>query len=175
MIGKLVLATSLVSAAAFADKPAPQLADYAKIVSGTMKCTGSSVGPDGKPIPFSGTFTSKIDLDGWWIHETFDGFEGTGATGHKYKFESFATFDPSTKKWRRVFVDNWGAQMFGTSDDLVNGKFEAVYEMQGNTLKGTAKDSVDISDPKKGVQFSGQSSKDGGKTWTKTYELSCKK
>ncbi len=189
MFGKFVIASLLitsVTSGAFADdakkaapmempKPAQQIADRAKMMGGTMKCTGTSAGMDGKDVAFSGTFTAKSDLDGWWLHESFSGIAGPAKGGMSYKFERFATFDASTKKWRYLFADNFGGQMVGTSDDMKDGKSEAQYEQQSAMGKSQMKDSVDASYLKKGVHMMGQLSMDSGKTWVKAYDMVCKK
>ncbi|MFT3695162.1 MAG: hypothetical protein QM831_18640 [Kofleriaceae bacterium] len=156
-------------------KPAQQIADRAKMMAGTWKCDGTSAGMDGKDMAFAGTFTAKTDLDGWWMHESFSGKAGTGKTAMNYKFEQFATYDGGMKKWRHVFVDNWGGQMIGTSDDMKDGKAETAFESNDMMGKSMVKDSVDASDMKKGVHMWGQMSKDSGKTWTKIYDMTCKK
>lgn len=156
-------------------KPAPQIADHAKVMAGSWKCDGTSIGMDGKDTPFAGTYAAKTDLDGWWVHASFSGKAGTGKAAMPYKFEQFATFDPGTKKWRHVFIDNWGGQMIGTSDEMKDGKEETAFESNDLMGKAQVKQSVDASDPKKGVRMSGQMSKDNGKTWLKIYDMTCKK
>ncbi len=155
-------------------KPADQVAARVKAMSGTWKCEGTAAGMDGKDQKFTGTMSTKTDLDGWWVHDSFSGTMG-GTPGMKFKFEMFSTFDKNMNKWRTVMVDNWGGQMIGTSDDMKDGKSESTSESMDMMGKGMMKDHTDMSDMKKGAHMWGESSHDGGKTWTKTYDMVCKK
>jgi hypothetical protein len=157
-------------------KPAQQVTDRAKAMAGTWKCEGTAAGMDGKDMKFTGTMSSKSDLDGFWVHDTFSGVAGAGATSMKYKFESFATFDAGSKKWRTVMVDNWGGQAIGTGDEMKDGKMDTAAESMDSMMgKGMMKDHVDVSDMKKGAHMWGEGSHDGGKTWNKAYDMMCKK
>jgi hypothetical protein len=153
-------------------KPPQEVADMAKAMSGTWKCEGTSMGMDGKESKFTGRMSSKSDLDGWWVHNSF---EGTMGASTKFKFESFATYDGNEKKWHSVMVDNWGGTMAGQSDGMKDMKMDVTADTMGPMGKGQFKDHVDASDMKKGVHMWGESSHDSGKTWTKVYDMSCKK
>ena len=155
-------------------KPADQISARVKAMSGTWKCEGTAAGMDGKDQKFTGTMTSKTDLDGWWVHDSFSGTMG-GATPMKFKFESFSTFDKNANKWRTVMVDNWGGQMIGTGDDMKDGKSETTSDSFDMMGKGMMKDHTDVSDMKKGAHMWGEGSHDGGKTWNKAYDMVCKK
>ncbi|HEY6033814.1 MAG TPA: hypothetical protein VIV58_06130 [Kofleriaceae bacterium] len=155
-------------------KPADQIAARVKAMSGTWKCEGTAAGMDGKDQKFTGSMTTKTDLDGWWVHDTFSGTMG-GSPGMKFKFEGFSTFDKNLNKWRTVMVDNWGGQMIGTGDDMKDGKSESTSESMDMMGKGMMKDHTDMSDMKKGAHMWGEGSHDGGKTWSKTYDMVCKK
>jgi hypothetical protein len=152
-------------------KPPQEIADMLKGKGGTWKCEGTSMGMDGKENKFTGKFASKSDLDGWWIH---DSFEGTMGPSTKFKFESFETYDANGKKWRSVMVDNWGGMMNGTSDGMKDGKMEVTADTMGPMGKGQFRDHIDASDLKKGVHMWGEASMDG-KTWNKVYDMTCKK
>jgi hypothetical protein len=158
-------------AAAPAMPKAPQeLADMMKGMAGSWKCDGTSMGMDGKEVKFTGKMTSKLDLDGFWGHDTFEGTMGPG----KFKFESFMTYDANGKKWHSVFVDNQGGMMMGSSDGMKDMKMDVTADMMGPMGKGTFKDHMDASDMKKGVHMWGEASMDG-KTFNKVYEMTCKK
>ena len=156
-------------------KPAEQISARVKAMTGTWKCDGTAPGMDGKDMKFTGTMTSKSDLDGFWVHDSFAGDMGSGKTAMKFKFEMFATFDTNMKKWRSVMVDNWGGQMVGTGDEMKDGKMESISDSQDMMGKGQMKDHTDVSDMKKGAHMWGENSRDGGKTWTKSYDMVCKK
>jgi hypothetical protein len=156
-------------------KPAAQIGERAKSMAGTWKCDGSAPGMDGKDQKFTGTMTSKADLDGYWVHDSFNGNMGEGKTAMKFKFEMFATFDANAKKWRSVMVDNWGGQVIGMGDEMKDGKMDTVSDSMDMMGKGQMKDHTDISDAKKGAHMWGEMSRDGGKTWKKSYDMTCKK
>ena len=156
-------------------KPAQQVVDRIKAMGGSWKCDGTAPGMDGKDLKFVGTMTSKSDLDGFWVHDSFAGNMGEGKTAMKYKFEMFATYDTNMKKWRSVMVDNWGGQMIGMGDEAKDGKSEMAAESMDAMGKGMMKDHVDASDMKKGVHMWGEGSHDAGKTWMKSYDMVCKK
>ncbi len=155
-------------------RPAPQIAARVKAMAGTWRCTGTAPGMDGKDQKFTGTMASKADLDGFWVRDSFSGVLGAGKTAMKFKFESFATFDPNAKKWRSVMVDNWGGQMIGSGDEMKDGKMDTLSESMDMMGKGQAKDHTDVSDAKKGAHMWGEMSRDG-KTWQKSYDMICKK
>jgi hypothetical protein len=68
-----------------------------------------------------------------------------------------------------------GGHGMGASDGMSGGKMEVMGDMMGPMGKGQAKDHIDMSDMKKGAHMSGEMSRDAGKTWSKTYDLICKK
>ncbi len=178
-ISKLVVVSTLVlGGTALAEEAMPkvphQLTDRAKATAGTWKCDGAGMGMDGKDLKFGGTFLSKTDLDGMWIHNSFSGAMGEGKSAMKYKFETYATWDSGRKQWREVFMDNFGDQTLSSGDEMKDGKLEIVGESQDALGKSAMKDHLDASDPKK-LRFNGEQSKDGGKTWQRTYEMTCKK
>jgi hypothetical protein len=92
-----------------------------------------------------------------------------------YKFESYATFDPSAKRWKRVMVSTYGAWNTGDSAGLVNNKMD--WEMASHSAMGDAmfRDHMDLTDPKAGAKMSGEISMDGGKNWATVYTMTCKK
>ncbi len=153
-----------------APTPPAEIKAMLKASAGNWKCTGSGMGPDMTMGPMKATMKSKADLDGFWIQEAFEGAMGK----NKFKFTSFTTFDGSSKKWRRVMVDNMGGQAMGTSDGLKDGKVTFNMDVMGSGQTGMMKDTVDMTDPKL-VKASGEMSMDKGKTWNKVYEMSCKK
>jgi hypothetical protein len=156
-------------------KPAQQIADRVKAMTGSWKCDGTAMGMDGKDMKFTGAMTSKSDLDGFWVHDSFTGDMGAGKTAMKFKFESFATFDVNMKKWREVMVDNWGGQNVGTGDEMKDGKMDSMSDSMDTMGKGMMKDHMDASDTKKGIHMWGEGSHDAGKTFTKVYDMTCKK
>jgi uncharacterized protein DUF1579 len=155
---------------------APQeVADRVKAMAGTWKCDGTTQGMDGKSMPFKGSMTSKADLDGFWVHDSFAGTMGEGKMSMKFKFESYSTFDAAGKKWHTMFMDNTGGMMMGMADPIKDGKMESTGEMMSSMGKSQFKDHMDASDMKKGAHMWGEMSADNGKTWKPVYDMTCKK
>jgi Protein of unknown function (DUF1579) len=152
-----------------------EIGERVKAMSGTWRCDGSTLGMDGSAMKFKGTMTSRAELDGFWVHDSFNGTMGTGKGAMKFRFESYATFDPAAKKWRSLFMDNAGGQMVATADPMKDGKLDTIGDMTSMMGKSQFKDHVDVSDKKKGAHMWGEESRDGGRTWKPVYDMICKK
>ena len=150
-------------------KPPQEVTDMMKKMAGTWKCTGSHY-MEGTAAPMTATMKSKGDLDGFWIHDSFEAKMGK----FKFKFESFMTYDAGSKKWRNVMVDNMGSQSVGTSDGMKDGKMDINMDSVGGMGTSMFRDHIDATDPKL-MKMWGEASMDKGKTWNKVYEQSCKK
>lgn len=152
-------------------KPPAEVAALAKATSGTWKCKGQGMDHSMKMIDMTGTLKSKIDLDNYWVHSSFESKMGKEA----FHFESFTTFDPTSKKWKRVMVESGGGWSTGESAGIKDGKVD--WEMISRSPMGEAmfRDHEDASDPKVGVKMMGEVSLDKGKSWMKVYEMACKK
>ncbi len=155
--------------------PPQEIADMAKAMDGTWKCTGTDMGMDGSSMKFNASMTSKTDLDGWWQHDSLVGTSGEGKTAMKFKMESYTTFDAGMKKWHSVSVMNDGGQMVGQSDGMKDMKMDTTADTWGPMGQGMFKDHVDASDMKKGVHMWGEVSIDKGKTFKPVYDMMCKK
>lgn len=153
-------------------KAPAEIADMAKHMAGTWRCKGQSIGPDMKTmVNMTGTMRSKLEMEKWWIHDTFDSAMGK----NKYHFDSYTTYDANSKKWHRVMLESGGGWSTGDSAGMQGGKID--WELTANSMMGQAmfRDHIDASDPKAGVKTWGEASMDKGKTWTKIYETTCKK
>jgi len=153
-----------------APKPPAEVAAMAKTSVGTFRCTGTSTGADGAAAKMTATLTSKLDLDKWWVTETLT---AKGAQG-TYKSIAHTTYDATSKKWRRVSVDNMGTQFVGTSDGMQGTKLDWNMDMMSGMGAGMFRDHMETVD-KRSVKFSGEMSMDKGKTWKPVYEMTCKK
>jgi hypothetical protein len=155
------------------DMKAPaEIAGMAKQMAGTWRCKGQALGPDMKTMAnMTGTLRSKLEMENWWIHETFDSAMGK----NKYHFDSYTTYDANAKKWHRVMLESGGGWSTGDSAGMQGGKID--WELTANSMMGESmfRDHTDASDPKAGVKTWGEVSMDKGKTWTKVYEMTCKK
>jgi hypothetical protein len=152
--------------------PPAELAATAKMAGGTWHCKGQGMDHTMKMVDTTATMTVKLDVNNWWLHGTFESRMGK----EPFRFESFSTFDPKTKKWSRVMVEsggNWASgESAGMKDNKVDWELTTHSAMMGD---GMFRDHEDMSDAKAGVKLWGEFSPDKGKTWTKIYELTCKK
>ena len=154
-------------------KAPTEIAAMAKEMGGTLKCKGQALGHDMKTmVDMTGTWKGgKLEMDSWWIHETYDSTMGK----EKFHFDSYVTYDPTSKKWHRVMVESGGGYSTGDSTGATGGKLD--WDMTATEPMGQSmfRDHVDASDMKAGVKTWGEFSIDKGKTWTKVYEQTCKK
>ena len=151
--------------------PPKELADMAKAMAGTWKCKGQGLGPDMKMADLTATMTPKLEMSGWWVHDTFESNMGK----EPYRFESYTTYDGKTKKFRRTMMEKGGGWSTGESAGMNAGKMDWDLTMHGPMGDGMFRDHIDTSDAKVGMKSWGEASMDGGKTWTKVYEITCKK
>ena len=153
-------------------KQPAELADMAKEAAGTWHCKGQGMDPTTmKMMDMTATMKIKLDVANWWIHGSFESKMGK----EPFQFESFTTFDPAAKKWKRVMVESGGGWSSGESAGMQNKK--ADWDLTTHSPMGEAmfRDHEDMSDPKVGAKMWGEFSMDKGKTWTKVYEIACKK
>jgi hypothetical protein len=122
-------------------------------------------------VDMAGTMKSKLETENWWIHDTFD----STMAKSKYHFDSYATYDANSKKWHRVMLESGGGWSTGDSAGMQGGKID--WDLTANSMMGESmfRDHTDASDPKAGVKSWGEVSMDKCKTWTKVYEMTCKK
>lgn len=151
-------------------KPPPELAEAGKAASGTWKCKGEDSDHTGTKSAMTGTLKIKLDLDGWWLVETFDG-KGRGP----FKMAAYTTYDVPSKKWRKFYALSGGTQMNGSSDGIKDNKLVWNLDVVSPQGAGTFRDTVDLADPKAGVKYKGEMSMDKGKSWLPVYEMTCKK
>lgn len=154
-------------------KPPVEVAEMAKLVVGTWRCSGTEINADGTSVKMTATVKTKVDLDKWWISETM---QAKGPRG-TFKMVAYTTFDPNSKKWRRVSVDSMGNQYVGTSDGIKDGvaKLDWNIDTMGSMGAGMFRDHIDLTAVKTGTKLSGELSTDKGKTWKPVYEMTCKK
>jgi hypothetical protein len=159
------------AAAAMEMPKAPQeMLDMQKKMVGTWKCTGKTMGMGGEMRPTEGTLQFSVDLDKWWIKASLTETK----TKTPYKFESFVSYDPASKKWTQVSIDNIGGYRVLTSDGV---KDNAVTWTGSTTAMGhtVQTKSVHTSVNDKDTKIDESMSMDNGKTWTPTVAVECKK
>jgi hypothetical protein len=151
-------------------KPPQEVADIAKAASGTWRCKGQGMDQTQKMVDMTATMKIKSDLAGWWIHATFESKMGK----EPFLFESYTTFDPSAKRWRRLMVETGGSWAVGESLGVKDGKVDWEMKSHSPTMgDGAFRDHEDYTDPKAGAKMWGEFSFNG--TWVKVYEMTCKK
>lgn len=152
-------------------KPPAELAERAKATAGTWRCKGQALDHTMQMKDMTGTLRTRVDLDGWWLHSSFESKVGK----EPFRFESFETFDPTSRTWKAVMVETGGGWSTGESAGMKDRKVD--WELTTHSAMGEAmfRDHADMSDPKAGARLSGEVSTDKGKTWTKVYEMACKK
>jgi hypothetical protein len=123
-----------------------------------------------KMTDMTATMKIKSDLAGWWIHATFESKMGK----EPFLFESYTTFDPAAKKWRRIMIESGGNWATGESLGVKDGKVDWEMKTYSPAMgDGTFRDHEDYTDPKAGAKMWGEFSNNG--TWVKVYEMTCKK
>jgi hypothetical protein len=151
-------------------KPPKEVTDMAKGATGTWRCKGQGMDHSMKMVDMTATMKVKSDVAGWWVHTTFESKMGK----EPFMFEQFTTYDPAARKWRRVMVESGGNWASGESLGPKDGKVD--WEMATHSPQmgdGAFRDHEDFSDPKAGAKMWGEFSNKG--TWTKVYEMTCKK
>ena len=156
-------------------KPPAEVAAMMKAQAGNWKCTGKGAMDPSKPTEmteFKGTYKAALDLDKFWIKG-----EWTGTAGKlKMKGVMYVTYDPASKKWHRVMVDNWGMSGHESSAGLPAGAtegkltWEGESRMFGQTIKGRTTEEVAA----KSMKMTAEMSMDG-KKWATGMEMTCTK
>lgn len=156
-------------------KPAPEIAEVAKGMVGTWKCTGkAAMNPADmtQMTDMKSTMTFKLDgsLDKFWI-------TGTMVSQGKPSFKGtiYTTYDAAAKKWYRIGVDNMGGSESNWSVGPKDGKmlWEGDMRMPGMGAMKTRTTETHTK-PGKEVSILGEGTMDG-KTWMKGWEATCKK
>jgi len=151
--------------------PPADLVSWGKTVAGTWKCTGTAMGMDGKQQPMTATMTTKVEMGGWWIHDSFDAKMGA----MPFHFDQYTTLDTKTKKLHRMMMEIGGGYSVGDAAAPAGGKVD--FELSSHDAgmgDMQFKDHADLSDPKV-LKAKGEFTMDKGKTWQTAYDMSCKK
>jgi hypothetical protein len=150
-------------------KPSPELTDMIKGMNGTWKCTGTAE-INGAMTDVKATITHKSDLNGFWVKSDFT---GTAAKRPPMKFTMYTTYDAATKKLWRVSVTGLGTHStsVGTIADKKMSFEGDAHWMVGDVKIRNTEEMVSAKEAK----IIGEYSKDGGKTWIKDHEATCKK
>ena len=158
-----------------APKPPAEIAEMAKSMAGTWKCTGKAAMNPADMTQMTDmkmTMTFKVDggLDKFWITGTM-----ASQTKPTMKGTMYTTYDATQKKWFRVMVDNMGGQETGSSTGLKDGKivWEGEMRMPGmGSMKTRTTETLAAGG--KEVSMLGEGTMDG-KKWMTGWEANCKK
>jgi hypothetical protein len=147
--------------------PAPHasLAESARVLAGTWRCSGSLYGGDGTAGPSEAALHVGLDLDEAWLKAEIAISSGK----HEYEFHSYRRFDTASSQWVNVIMDNMGGHAVSRSTDGITWTGESTGPMGAMAIRDTEA----IVSPGE-MKMLGQYSLDG-KTWSTGYELSCKK
>jgi hypothetical protein len=151
-------------------KPPPELSDMAKAATGTWRCKGQGMDHTMKMADMTATMKIKSDLAGWWVHGSFESKMGK----EPFQFEQYTTYDPSTKKWKRIMIESGGNWASGESGGMKDNKVD--WELTTHSPQmgdGQFRDHEDFTDPKVGAKMWGEFNNKGA--WVKVYEMTCKK
>jgi hypothetical protein len=140
-------------------------------MNGAWKCVGQAeIG--GQMMDVKATITHKVDtnLNKFWIQTAF---VGTAGKLPPMKFTGYTTMDPATKKLWRVSVNGRGGH--GTQTGTMADK-KVTWEGDSHWPSGDVKtrETEEMISAKE-IKVVGEYSKDGGKTWSKDHEATCKK
>lgn len=154
-------------------KPPPEVAEAAKKMKGTWKCTGTAQMMGGKPV--KGTMTFKLDPAKFWIVGTWKSAKTKdmpAMTSIDYR-----TFDPSNKKWVMAGVDlGMGGWSTGTTSGPSGNKtvWDGKVAMIGmNGAQMSSRMTEEEVSPKE-TKLLAEMSMDG-KKWQPAWEATCKK
>ena len=155
--------------------PPVEMTQMLKSMAGTWHCTGTAPGPGGTPLPLAGNWKTSAELDGTWARDAFDGTLGSGKAASRYRLLVFTTYDPATRTWRELALDNAGGSRVGTSEGMKDLKMTVEGELSGGHGAGLARAVLDMSNLKKGAHRQLELSRDRGASWSPVYDLVCKR
>jgi hypothetical protein len=158
-----------VSGVASADATTTPLGDLNKVLSGSWACTGTYFAKTGAKVEMKATLKAQLEMDNTWLHDTFDAKLGKSS----FHFEAYTTYDSVGRHFHRIVADNSGSMSDG--EGHVTGT-QLQFDLDTHSSQGDGKfrDHLDWTDAK-ALKANGETSSDNGKTWTKAYEMTCKK
>lgn len=152
--------------------PSQELKDLAKGMGGTWKCTGTAE-IMGQMIDVKATITHKADpsLGAFWINTAF---VGTAPKLPPMKSTWYTTYNATQKKLYRTMMNARGgvSWAWGTMADKKTTWEGESHWPDGTDVKVRGTDEMTSA---KELHSTGEYSKDGGKTWNKDHDATCKK
>jgi hypothetical protein len=164
----IVLVLTCSTAHAGGERVPPELAEKARLLIGTWKCTGKA-NHSGTIYDQTSVVTHQSELGGAWIATSAASSAGARTSGA----HNMTTYDPVAKKWFRMSANAEGAHAIQWGTTTPRGiVWEGDGYFSGHTVKlrGT-EDLLSAKEERSLWEFS----TDGGKTWTLDHEQTCRK
>ncbi len=142
-----------------------QLEQLMPFVGGTQECKGKYFASPASPEhAIRAIQTGKRELDGFW-YVVHDAEEKTAVNPTPFKFIVAYGYDPATKKFVSVLIDNLGSQFMETADTVSADKvvFTGTYTHNGTDYK--VRDTYTPTGHLGEIQFGGD--------WKKVDEETC--
>lgn len=157
-------------------KPAQEVTDAAKLMVGSYRCKGNDMNPDGSSRPSLASMKISTDLDGYYIVVELSE-QKTKDNKTPFKAKMFRTYDAASKKWINTIVAAvpGGPMTMTTADTLGTGRamWTGTVDMMGQKITEHGYEEPDAKT--KSVHIWGEVSMDGGKTFAKDYDMTCKR
>jgi hypothetical protein len=144
----------------------------AKGMAGTWKCTGKDTDPKDptKVTEMTGTMTSKLDMDKWFVRGDWTGKSTMGNAHGTF----YTTYDSTQKKWFRFGMDSMGGTEYSSSSGMQGTKMVWEGEMRSSMMPSTIKMRTTEDIGAKEVKISSEALVDG-KSYKQVFEMTCKK
>ena len=150
-----------------AGTPSAQIAATGSKLAGSYKCKGVSFTGDGSSSPFTAKLAIKLDLDNAWIQaQLLQDAPGT------MKLTDYRSFDEIAKQWTRIELLATSGHVESTSLGEKDGKWTWTGTAISPTGSIQTRDYEQQIDPKQ-LKLWGEALLAG--TWTKSYEVTCRK
>ena len=157
-------------------KPAPEIAAAAKLMIGSYTCKGVDMNPDGSSRPSVAKMKISVELNGYYILvDLAEQKSKDNATPLQAKM--YRTYDATSKKWTNTIIATapGGPETMTSTDAMGTGPvtWTGSGTYAGQSFTERSHEEPDAST--KSVHVWGEFSMDGGKTFQKDYDTTCKK
>jgi len=158
-------------------KPAQEVTDAAKLMTGSYSCKGNDMNPDGSSRPSIAKLKISSEMDGYYILVDL-AEQKSKQNPTPFKAKMYRTFDASKKMWVDTIIASAPGQpmtMTTTDSGMGTGKimWTGSAEFGGQKFMEHGYEEPDAKT--KSVHIWGEVSMDGGKTFAKEYDITCKK
>jgi hypothetical protein len=151
-------------------RPTAEVAELAKALIGTWRCTGTLPGAreDDPAIELTAVLRYRFDVEKVWLHDELEAKTDAAS----WRLEGFVTYDPSVKAWRRVGIGGDGGYLIATAPAVKDHLLTWDGTIEGPRGAASLRERVDLADPK-ALKLTRERSTDQGQTWAPTLQLSC--